>query len=302
MADYVQYQQVADVPGLVLSAARFSQFRFDRHFHLDFHVGLVTAGVQRQSLNGTTVLLGPGCISLMPPGEIHDGTAEGDGEYTLKTFRLSQELVTSVAGDISGTDRKLELGATLLEDPVLAGHLLRLHDAMCRSHGASTLEVQSEWLTLLESMLRQSHAIVAEDVKGALSPAQWRQVRDYCFTHVGEKITLDELAALCALGRFQFLKQFKQTVGMTPHACWCACASSGPARCCRDARRRSRRWRKRSGSTIKATSIGLSGRRSVWRHRAISRKPHRRRPGLRIAPLGLCCAPSVKCLDDLPAP
>lgn len=218
MADSVQYQQVADVPGLVLSAARFSQFRFDRHFHLDFHVGLVTAGVQRQSLNGTTVLLGPGCISLMPPGEIHDGTAEGDGEYTLKTFRLSQELVTSVAGDISGTDRKLELGATLLEDPVLAGHLLRLHDAMCRSHGASTLEVQSEWLTLLESMLRQSHAIVAEDVKGALSPAQWRQVRDYCFTHVGEKITLDELAALCALGRFQFLKQFKQTVGMTPHA------------------------------------------------------------------------------------
>lgn len=33
-----------------------------------------------------------------------------------------------------------------------------------------------------------------------------------------KKITLDELAALCALGRFQFLKQFKQTVGMTPHA------------------------------------------------------------------------------------
>ncbi len=218
MADFVQYQQVTDIPGLVLSAGRFSRFSFDRHFHLDFHVGLVTAGVQRQSFKGTTVLLGPGCVSLMPPGEIHDGTAQGDGAYTLKTFRLSQELVASVARDISGTDREPELAAMLLEDPALAGHLLRLHDAMQRSNGASTLEVQSEWLTLLEFLLRQSRAIVPEHVKGALSPAQWQRVRDYCFAHVGEKITLDELATLCALGRFQFLKLFKQTVGMTPHA------------------------------------------------------------------------------------
>ena len=37
-------------------------------------------------------------------------------------------------------------------------------------------------------------------------------------THLADKITLDELAALCHLGRFQFLRQFKRTVGMTPHA------------------------------------------------------------------------------------
>ncbi|MHA6892861.1 AraC family transcriptional regulator [Ralstonia pseudosolanacearum] len=218
MADSVQYQQVADVPGLVLSAGRFSQFSFERHFHLDFHVGLVTAGVQRQSFKGKTVLLGPGCISLMPPGEIHDGVAQGDGAYTLKTFRLSQALLADLAQDISGTDHEPELVATLLEDPALAGHLLRLHDAMQHSGGASTLQMQSEWLALLAFLLRQSRAIVPEHVNGALSPAQWQRVRDYCFAHAGDKITLDDLASLCALGRFQFLKQFKQTVGMTPHA------------------------------------------------------------------------------------
>jgi AraC-like DNA-binding protein len=218
MADHVQYQHIAEVPGLVLGAARFSEFRFDRHFHLDYHIGLVTEGVLRQRVNGKTVLLGPGCIAMMPPGEIHDGIRESSGAYTLKTFRLSRNLFNGVAEELSGSLREPELAATMLEDPVLAGHLLRLHDAMRRNDGAITLEVQSEWLTLLEFLFKQSRAVVPQEVKGALSPVQWQRVRDYCFAHLGEKITLDELASVCGLGRFHFLRQFKQTVGMTPHA------------------------------------------------------------------------------------
>ncbi|HEV3428003.1 MAG TPA: AraC family transcriptional regulator [Paraburkholderia sp.] len=218
MSEYVHYQQVSEVPGLVLSTARFAEFSFDRHFHLDFHVGLVSEGIQRQGSHGSTVLLGPGRIALMPPGEIHDGMAEDGGQYTLKTFRLSQELVASVAGELSGRPRAPELGGTVLDDPVLAGRLVRLHDTMHDDGGAGSLDVQTQWLTLLESLLCQSRAIVPERVPGALSAGQWSRVRDYCFSRLAEKITLEELAGLCGLGRFQFLKQFKLTIGMTPHA------------------------------------------------------------------------------------
>ncbi|KAF1029358.1 MAG: hypothetical protein GAK40_00533 [Burkholderia plantarii] len=53
MNDRVEYTRSRDVPGLVLGDARFSEFRFDRHYHLDFHVGVVTDGVQRQSAGGS---------------------------------------------------------------------------------------------------------------------------------------------------------------------------------------------------------------------------------------------------------
>ncbi|MGV2287909.1 AraC family transcriptional regulator [Trinickia sp. YCB016] len=218
MADHVQYQHIAEVPGLVLGAARFSEFSFERHFHLDYHIGLVTEGIQRQRFGGKTVLLGPGCVSLMPPGVIHDGVGEGSGAFTLKTFRLSPDLLGDVAEEIGGSPREPELAGTVLEDPVLAGHLLRLHDAMRRNNGAITLDVQSQWLTLMECLFEQSRAVVPQDVKGALLPVQWQRVRDYCFAHLDEKITLEELASVCGLGRFHFLRQFKQTVGMTPHA------------------------------------------------------------------------------------
>ncbi len=218
MTESVQFQQVSEIPGLVLSTARFANFGFDRHFHLDFHVGLVTDGVQRQRVNGKTVLHGPGTIVLMPPGEIHDGITADGSQSTLKTFRLSQELLASVAEEISGLHREPEFAGALLDDPLLAGHLLRLHNEMRWCNAANSLAMQTEWLSLLESLLSQSRAVVAETVHGSLSRIQWERVRDYCFSHLSDRISLDELAGLCSLGKFQFLKQFKQTIGMTPHA------------------------------------------------------------------------------------
>ncbi|MCP1419154.1 AraC-like DNA-binding protein [Pseudomonas laurylsulfativorans] len=206
------------VPGLVLGSARFVDTGFDRHYHLDFHIGFVTEGIQRHRSKGESFLLGPGRIALMPPGEIHDGVSEGGGAYTLKTFRLSQALVASITEEISGRPRGLELAGMLLENRGLVGNLRGLHDAMQQAVGPGSLAVQTQWITLFEGLLRQSRTILPETIPGSLSALQWSRVRDYCFSHIGERITLDDLAGLCGLGRFPFLKQFKRTVGMTPHA------------------------------------------------------------------------------------
>jgi AraC-like DNA-binding protein len=100
----------------------------------------------------------------------------------------------------------------------LAGHLSRLHDALRAAQEAEPLEVQSEWLMLLDRLFSQTRMVKPKFIKGTLTPLQWQRVRDYCDVNLAEKITLEELAALCHLERFHFLKLFKQTVGMTPHA------------------------------------------------------------------------------------
>jgi len=218
MTEHAKYHHVSEVPGLVLGSARFADVGFDRHYHLDFHIGFVTEGIQRHRSKGESFLLGPGRIALMPPGEIHDGASEGGGAYTLKTFRLSQALIADMTEEISGQPRELELSSVLLEDPRLVGHLRGLHEAMQQAVGPGSLAVQTQWITLLEHLLRQSRAITPESIPGSLSALQWSRVRDYCFSHIDQRITLDDLAGLCGLGRFPFLKQFKRTIGMTPHA------------------------------------------------------------------------------------
>ena len=218
MKDEVHYKRIVELPGLVLGSGRFSAFRFERHYHLDYHVGLVTEGLQRQRYKQKSALLGPGCIALMPPGEMHDGSSEDGAAYTLKTFRLSPELINDIATDLCGQSREPELAVGMLEDPLLAAHLLRLHHAMSGHDQTWSLAIQSEWLSLLHCLLRQSCSIKPQQVRGTLSPLQQQRIKEYCIAHLAEKITLDALAALCGLGRFYFLRQFKQTVGMTPHA------------------------------------------------------------------------------------
>jgi AraC-like DNA-binding protein len=43
-------------------------------------------------------------------------------------------------------------------------------------------------------------------------------VRDFTEARLCDKILLEDLALLLGLDRFRFLKLFKRTVGMTPHA------------------------------------------------------------------------------------
>ncbi|WP_174362252.1 AraC family ligand binding domain-containing protein [uncultured Caballeronia sp.] len=218
MPDSVAYHRSNLTPGLVLGEARLSDFRFERHYHLDYHVGMVTEGIQRQRHRGNTEFLAPGRISLMPPGEIHDGDRYGDGAYVLKTFRLSPELFGAVAEEISGSNAEPTPAGALLENAGLAARLINLHSTMQASAVASPLALQSEWLTLFDRLFTQSRVVAPQSVKGRLRAEDWHRVKDYCHAHLAHKITLDELAALCGLERFHFLKLFRQTVGMTPHA------------------------------------------------------------------------------------
>lgn len=67
-------------------------------------------------------------------------------------------------------------------------------------------------------MLRQcldASAILRAPLNG-LSPQRWVRVRDYIETHLEDRLTLSDLAAVASLSRYHFSRSFKQTVGVGP--------------------------------------------------------------------------------------
>lgn len=228
MTDSAAYRRPAHLPGLVLGQARFATTHFDRHFHLDTHIGVVTEGVQRQSFRRTVSHLAPGGISLMPPGEVHDGTRHDDRPFTLLTYRISPAGLTELAEDLTETARPLPLAAVTVDQPDLHRRLIRLHSLlMADSPGlmpglmpglATDLATESEWLAVLAALLRHSHALPTPPPCGPLGARRLRRVQEYCHDRLADKITLEDLAAVCGLGRVQFLRQFRASVGMTPYA------------------------------------------------------------------------------------
>lgn len=217
MSEEIQYSRAVEMPGLVLSTARFAEYRFEPHYHLDYHIALVSEGVQRQSFQGGTLLLTPGVIQLMPAGEVHDGIAVKDESYTLQTFRLSSELVERCGEEITGKHYLPSQPATVLQDRALAEQLLGLH-ARLHKEPADRLLDEIRVFDLFESLFSRLLRPEPQNVSGVLTPPQLDRVREFMESHLCEKIVLDDLALLLGLERFRFLKLFKRTVRMTPHA------------------------------------------------------------------------------------
>ena len=220
MKDDVRYQPVAGTPGLVLGVARLSEFQFDRHYHVDYHIGLVTQGVQRQTFGGQSILLGPGAVALMPPGEIHDGTGVDDygHSYTLKTFRIAPDLMRGFIAEVSGAGPDERFTGTLVEDARLAARFMALHASWMDGAPSGPLAHESVSLALMGALFARTGAVAPQDIRGGLSAVHTRQVLDYCQAHLADKISLQDLARLCGLSRYQFLRRFALSVGLTPHA------------------------------------------------------------------------------------
>ena len=217
MREEVQYSRATAIPGLILSTARFADFCFEPHYHLDCHVALITEGVQRQSFKGGALLLAPGTIQLMPPGEVHDGIAGETESYTLQTFRLSPSLLKGLGEEITGKHHFPSQAAAVFRDPRLADQLLRMHASLGQAK-ADPLLNEARILDLFEVLFARLLQPSPQLVAGKLSQLQLRRVRDFMEAHLPDKIVLDDIATLLGLDRFRFLKLFKRTVGMTPHA------------------------------------------------------------------------------------
>ena len=219
MGDSVSYCCPSVLPGLVLGQGRFSRFEFGRHYHLDYHVGVVTQGRQLQRLCGSASLLGPGNVSIVPPDEIHDGSPDDEAGYSLRTFRITPELYREWMHVSQESDRVVSAKPVVRDDPLLAQRLSRLHAYFATGQTAGIDMLAEEQATDLQNLLvRLISGLPAISDDRILSRGQWNAVHDYCQERLAERISLDDLAAVCELSRFQFLRHFKRTHGgITPH-------------------------------------------------------------------------------------
>lgn len=215
--DKVEYHRLRDSSEVMLSQGAYSDFAFKPHYHIDFHIGMVLSGVQEQKFKGKKVLLGPGRISIMPPGEIHDGTNYQKNAYQMNTFRLSPNLVQQFFGDIFELNSLPDFGGEMIEDKRLSQQLILLFNTMKKEKEISNISVEEQCLSSLHPLLNMLTKKSSPQINGALSAKHLKWVVEYCHANLGQKISLNQLSDITDLNRYQFLRRFEKSVGLTPH-------------------------------------------------------------------------------------
>lgn len=189
---------------------------FGRHMHDQFGIGLIGRGAQVSLSGRGMVEAEAGDIITVNPGEVHDGAPIGDGGRAWQMLYFEPHTVSAFFHDMT----EERTGAFELPDPVIrdrgvADRYRSLFAAMTACSGpAQNMQAEEHLFFMLEQLLENKKTVrEARSVPKAIAVAI-AKIDD----EPDAPVSLDDLARLCGISRFQVLRGFARATGLTPHA------------------------------------------------------------------------------------
>ncbi|ASG01024.1 AraC family transcriptional regulator [Vibrio anguillarum] len=212
--DKVSYSQTA-YPAIGLIDADYRQFAFDRHYHLDIHIGLITQGTQRFYHQGAWHQVQRGGVVLMSPDELHDGQAHNDSGYQVQVFAIEPTWLQQTL-EAKQIEQVLGFEQLIVDDAPLFCSLLQLHHTMKQDKLSQLAKDCLPYQGFTPLLERYSHLKLPE-VK-PLGQRNLATLKEWVLSQLDQPIRLEQLAQLCQLSPTQFQRHFKAQTGITPYA------------------------------------------------------------------------------------
>lgn len=185
-----------------------------RHTHDQFGIGVILQGAHKSLSGRGMVEAGCGDTITVNPGEVHDGAPIGGEERAWKILYFDPVMVGSASADITeGKSSSYEFSFPVIRDHALAAHFHRLYAAVTLGKTGTQSLLCEESLLLLLAGARRTHACSSTKV-----PAAIRTARALIDDDPTAALSLEDLARVTGLSRFQVVRGFSRALGMTPHA------------------------------------------------------------------------------------
>ncbi len=160
----------------------------------------------------------PGDVAVVPAGVPFAVRARDDDpqQVTSLVVAVSPDLLAEV---LAGTGRPAELRPVVgARSPAVAPLAALLHAGLADRTEPGRLALESFGLALVTALARD-HTVAPPVVRprAGLSPAQLARVVRHVEDHLGEQLTVAELAALAHVSEFHFSRLFRAATGASPH-------------------------------------------------------------------------------------
>ncbi|WP_298833365.1 AraC family transcriptional regulator [uncultured Piscinibacter sp.] len=204
--DAAEFKRPLHRPGVELYRAHIVRHSFEPHTHEAFGLGTIEAGVERFRYRGEEHLAPAGTLVLMNPDELHTGRAETSGGWRYAMAYIDADVLEQLSGE-----RGWWFAEAVRRDAPRARRVGRLLRQLW--HAQEPLAFDALLLDLVHAL--RPAARVAQAARDASTP-RFAGVIEFLREHLGERLTLDELAAVAGLSPFHFLRQFKRAHHATP--------------------------------------------------------------------------------------
>ncbi|MEO4049089.1 AraC family transcriptional regulator [Pseudomonas sp. CAU 1711] len=162
----------------------------------------------------------PDKLCVLPAG--HESSWVINGDIRLAHLYVSPQRFAANAVALLDREprepRELQLReSTFLEDPRLAAQFRQLVRLDWDEPGERLLTSSLAQEMIDHVLLSQVGLRQGLRLKGGLAPHLRRRLVDYIEQHLGEPLSLDELARQAALSEYHFARMFRESFGLPPH-------------------------------------------------------------------------------------
>lgn len=210
MTDSIKVAPVSS--GIERIEANFHGNAFEPHRHDTYALGLTLQGVQAFRYRGIVRYSQPGNIIVLHPDEVHDGGAGTEEGLRYRMMYLPPEMLIEALGE-------RRRGLPFVPSPVIADRAFaaNLSEVMQDLDGEiDGLQIDGVLTGIADALVR--HA----DNPGTASSRKYdhaaiRRACDYLQAHSDQQIGSGELEDVSGLDRFSLARQFRASLGTSPH-------------------------------------------------------------------------------------
>lgn len=203
-----------EFPALELHHGLQVTIDYPRHWHDEFYLSATIDGVSYLKCSGATLVVAPGQLAMLPPGEVHaNQKVRCTARAVFLDFPTMREAVEQfVERPITGFDFRPQI----LDDRRAVRDFMRMHRSLERPH--FELEQEQTLLLFLGRIAARHGAAAVPMSRETNEDAAVRSIKRFLEAHYAARVLLGDLARLSRLSPYHLNRAFCRRVGMPPHA------------------------------------------------------------------------------------
>lgn len=198
-----------------LLRGKFVDFSYDVHTHETACFALLTEGEIRIRTRGSEFIARRGDLYAIDADEPHAGWAVTPEGWSQRTLYVDIDYLHQLV-DERGVRHSLTIAGPLIKDTQITAILYSLH--RCSETQGSRLFRDQAYLAFSDTLMKRYVKDAAKPPSGGPELLAVRRAREFLDEHLGDRVSLMDIAAQTGIPQFRLFRAFERQYGMTPHA------------------------------------------------------------------------------------
>lgn len=198
--------------GITALSASFTDFKYKKHTHKEYAIGVTLRGIQEYNLAGSHQFSCQNGVMLFNPEQPHDGMAHDETGIDYVMLYIDPKLLLEIS-------EKKDI--VRFSSPVVYNYLLRqrILNLSYEILSGSDEALCSELLLSLVDTLTESDLFMYYRKENNMV----KKVKERIHSNLGNVLKLDENSSELGLSKFQLIRMFKANVGISPYQYFLNC-------------------------------------------------------------------------------